>query len=126
MGHPLRALHAIASLLSIVMAWLCNSALTAVAASPAEVLTGRGAVHSPVPFPVQRTGRFGRWSQTGGPALSQVFDSSEEKNEGGSLTLASLPSPTHGPAVAIAADAPHAVSTRGPAPPTARPRPLRC
>jgi hypothetical protein len=126
LGHPLRVLHAIASLLAIVMAWLWNGVLTAIAASPAEVVTGRGAVRSPVPFQVQRTGRFGRWSQTGGPALSQTFDSSEEKEGGESLTLASLPSPTHGPAVAIAADAPHAMPTRGPAPPTARPRPLRC
>jgi len=125
-GHPLRALHAIASLLAIVMAWPWNGALTAVAAFPAEVVTGRGAVLSPMPFRVQRTGRLGRWSQTGGPALSQVFDSSEEEDEGGSLTLASLPSPTHGPAVAIAAHVPHAVPTRGQAPPTARPRPLRC
>ena len=77
MGHPLRALHANASLLVIVMAWPWNGALTAVAASPAEVMTGRGMVLSPMPLHVQRTGRLGRWSQTGGPALFQVFDMSE-------------------------------------------------
>ncbi|MBV8557953.1 MAG: hypothetical protein JO116_20495 [Planctomycetaceae bacterium] len=125
MGHPLRALHAKASLLVIVMAWPRNGAFTAVAASPAEVLTSRGMVLSPMPLHVQRTGRLGRWCQTGGPALSLVFDMSEVEDEGGSLPLAPLPSPTHGPAVATAADTSHVMQTRGPLISTTRSRPLR-
>jgi hypothetical protein len=110
------------------MAWPWNGASTAVVASPAEVVmvAGRGKAPSPMPYQVLRTGRLGRWSQTGGPAPSQVFDMSEEEDAGGSLPLASLPSPTHGPAVATAADAPNVAPTRGPEHSTTRPRPLRC